>query len=204
MFYDLDELFSKKPRGPEIGDQVCLKARDCKQNEYLSTFRVVALQRIVAERVVRDVGLVWAFTCIECDAKELRFTPIRPLQLNPLCGRCDVVGAHEPEWDAAAVRDLARPAAGPWPVVRSADTLKAKGIRRRGRMESHVIQVMKDFDGDTVKLEDLIDRAVALFPAPEDGERDTRRQRITRAIQTLAKEKDGPIGVAGDTVILYE
>ena len=80
-----------------------------------------------------------------------------------------------------------------------------KGIRRRGRMENHILETMATFGAsDTVKIVDLVDRAVQTFPAPEPGERDTRRQRIVRAIQTLAKEKDGPLSVENNIVIFYE
>lgn len=80
-----------------------------------------------------------------------------------------------------------------------------KGIRRRGRMENHILETMATFGAsDTVKIVDLVDRAVQTFPAPEPGERDTRRQRIVRAIQTLAKEKDGPLSVDNNVVIFYE
>ena len=51
---------------------------------------------------------------------------------------------------------------------------------------------------------ELIDKAVAALPAPEDGKRDTRRQSVVRAINGLSKEKDGPLKVEGGKVIFYE
>jgi hypothetical protein len=55
-----------------------------------------------------------------------------------------------------------------------------------------------------VSAVDLIDRAVADLPAPEAGKRDTRRQSVVRAIQTLSKEKDGPLRMEGGKIIFYE
>ena len=50
-------------------------------------------------------------------------------------------------------------------------------------------------------LHELVDQAVATMPLPEKGERDTRRQRVVRAIQQLGKEKDGPLQVKDNLVI---
>jgi len=79
------------------------------------------------------------------------------------------------------------------------------GIKRRGRVENHVLEVMTIFgDQSIVSAVDLIDRAVAMLPAPEIGKRDTRRQVVTRAIQMLSKEKDGPLRMDGGKIIFYE
>jgi hypothetical protein len=96
-------------------------------------------------------------------------------------------------------------------VIEDAETPKAaekgtdKGTKRRGRVESHVLETMVLFgSADTVKLHELVDQAVATMPLPEKGERDTRRQRVVRAIQQLGKEKDGPLQVKDNLVIFYE
>ena len=82
---------------------------------------------------------------------------------------------------------------------------KATGGKRRGRVESHVLETMTLFGNrDTVKLQELVDQAVATLPLPEGNERDTRRQRVVRAIQQLGKEKDGPLQVKDNVVIFYE
>ena len=88
----------------------------------------------------------------------------------------------------------------------SSDLPMGKLVKRRGRIESLVIDTMRDGykDIDTVKLVDLIDKVAALLPAPEAGERDTRRQRVTRAVETLSKEKDGPLQIKGTIVVFYE
>ena len=79
------------------------------------------------------------------------------------------------------------------------------GLKRRGRVENHVLEIMTLFgDQSIVGAVDLIDRAVAALQAPEDGKRDTRRQSVTRAIQALSKEKDGPLRLEGGKIIFYE
>jgi hypothetical protein len=79
------------------------------------------------------------------------------------------------------------------------------GLKRRGRVENHVLEIMTLFgDQSVVAAVDLIDRAVAALQAPEDGKRDTRRQSVTRAIQALSKEKDGPLRLEGGKIIFYE
>lgn len=79
------------------------------------------------------------------------------------------------------------------------------GLKRRGRVENHVLEIMTLFgDQSIVAAVDLIDRAVAALQAPEDGKRDTRRQSVTRAIQALSKEKDGPLRLEGGKIIFYE
>jgi hypothetical protein len=87
----------------------------------------------------------------------------------------------------------------------AADPADRKGIKRRGRVENHLLEIMTLFgDQSVVSAVDLIDRAVADMPAPEAGKRDTRRQSVVRAIQTLSKEKDGPLRMEGGKIIFYE
>lgn len=79
------------------------------------------------------------------------------------------------------------------------------GVKRRGRVENHVLEIMTLFaDKSIVSAGELIDSAVAALPAPEEGRRDTRRQVVTRAIQLLSKEKDGPLRMEGGKIIFYE
>ena len=79
------------------------------------------------------------------------------------------------------------------------------GLKRRGRVENHVLEIMTLFgEQSIVAAVDLIDRAVAALQPPEDGKRDTRRQSVTRAIQALSKEKDGPLRLEGGKIIFYE
>lgn len=83
--------------------------------------------------------------------------------------------------------------------------INGKGAKRRGRHESHILEIMATFgEQDSVALEELVDRAVAAYPEPEKGERDTRRQAIVRAVGSLSAEKDGPLQVINSRVIFYE
>lgn len=80
-----------------------------------------------------------------------------------------------------------------------------KGVKRRGRVENHILEVMTLFgDQSVVSAIDLIEKAVEALPSPEAGKRDTRRQSVTRAINTLSREKDGPLKIEGGQVIFYE
>lgn len=96
----------------------------------------------------------------------------------------------------AVEADLAKP---------SEEPEDRKGLKRRGRIENHILEVMTLFGSESVvSAMELIDKAVAALPAPEDGKRDTRRQSVVRAINGLSKEKDGPLKVEGGKVIFYE
>ena len=84
------------------------------------------------------------------------------------------------------------------------DEATPKG-KRRGRVEAHILEIMATFGAaDVVSSDDLIEQAVAAFPPPEPGERDTRRQRIVRALENMSREKDGPLKIIGGRVIFYE
>lgn len=80
-----------------------------------------------------------------------------------------------------------------------------KGVKRRGRVENHVLEVMSMLGTEsTMPAIDLINKAADTLPPPEDGKRDTRRQSIVRALNTLSREKDGPLKLDGNLVIFYE
>jgi len=85
-----------------------------------------------------------------------------------------------------------------------AEEPERKGIKRRGRIENHVLEIIATMGpSDTVSVEELVKQAAEAMPSPEAGTRDTRRQVVTRAIHNMAKEKDGPLSLAGGTVIFY-
>lgn len=89
--------------------------------------------------------------------------------------------------------------------TRKADEDDRRGVKRRGRIENHILEVMSLFGSESiVKAEELITRAVEIMPEPEDGKRDTRRQSIVRALNGLSREKDGPLKVEGGIIIFYE
>ena len=96
----------------------------------------------------------------------------------------------------AVEADLAKP---------SEEPEDRKGLKRRGRIENHILEVMTLFGSESVvSAVELIDKAVAALPAPEEGKRDTRRQSVVRAINGLSREKDGPLKVEGGKIIFYE
>ena len=85
------------------------------------------------------------------------------------------------------------------------DPADRKGTKRRGRVENHILEVMVMFGArDSVSAHELVEKAVELMPAPEDGKRDIRRQSVVRAINGLSREKDGPLKIEGGRVIFYE
>lgn len=89
--------------------------------------------------------------------------------------------------------------------ARAPEETAPKGVKRRGRIENHILETMTMFgSADTVRLQALVDMAIEALPAPEAGKRDTRRQSVVRAIQTLSREKDGPLRLEGNIVIFYE
>ena len=89
--------------------------------------------------------------------------------------------------------------------TRKPDADDRKGLKRRGRVENHILEVMSMFgEQSIVKAQELIDKAVETMPLPDDGKRDTRRQTIVRALNGLSREKDGPLKVEGGMIIFYE
>jgi hypothetical protein len=89
--------------------------------------------------------------------------------------------------------------------TRKPDADDRKGLKRRGRVENHILEVMSLFGPESiVKAQELIDKAVETMPLPDDGKRDTRRQTIVRALNGLSREKDGPLKVEGGMIIFYE
>jgi hypothetical protein len=89
--------------------------------------------------------------------------------------------------------------------LRSPATGDKKSVKRRGRVETHILEVMTTFAEDAVvRAEELIQKACDMLPPPEQGKRDIRRQTVVRAIQQLSKEKDGPLRMENGIVIFYE
>lgn len=91
------------------------------------------------------------------------------------------------------------------PAPQTANETDRKGVKKRGRHENHILEIMTLFGSESiVSTVDLIDRAVEAMPAPEAGQRDTRRQTVTRALKTLSKEPNGPLQVDGGKIIFFE
>lgn len=85
------------------------------------------------------------------------------------------------------------------------DPADRKGTKRRGRMENHLLEVMTLFgERSSVPAFELIDKAIETLPPPEEGKRDIRRQSVVRAINSLSREKDGPLKLEGGKINFYE
>lgn len=81
----------------------------------------------------------------------------------------------------------------------------AATLRGLGRVEAHLLEVMTFFPTESaVKLAEFIDKAVDTMPEPEPGARDTRRQKVVRALRSLSRTKDAPLHLEGNVVIFYE
>ena len=77
--------------------------------------------------------------------------------------------------------------------------------KKRGHIETHLLEVMTFFAGqDVVSVDEFLRKAVDTLPEPEAGKRDVRRQNLTRALAAMGKEKDAPLRVDGGIVIFYE
>lgn len=89
--------------------------------------------------------------------------------------------------------------------AREPDAGSRKGIKRRGRTETHIVEMLHTVDHrvDGIELQRLVTMCAEALPPPEPGKRDTRRQTITRAIHTLSREKESPIAVTGNKVIFF-
>lgn len=135
------------------------------------------------------VGLVWRGRCRDCGTPTIQLTGNRPAALRRQCAACDLVGGAERMYDVEVAEAVTAP-----------DT-PARPVQRRGRLEEHVVEVWAQLGAPRIALHDLIARAADLLPAPEENRRDTRRQHVTRAVQSLARERDGLIRIAGGDVV---
>ena len=80
-----------------------------------------------------------------------------------------------------------------------------KRVKRRGRLETHVLEMISTLGTrDTVPLAELVTVCSDAMPEVPTDKRDTRRQSVTRAIQSLSREKDGPLRIEGNLVVLFE
>lgn len=79
-----------------------------------------------------------------------------------------------------------------------------RSLKRRGRFETHVLEMVETLGTrDSINLMELVDVCTKALPTAGPGERDTRRQNIARAIRSLAKEVNAPVGIEGGVVIFY-
>lgn len=149
------------------------------------TFEVASLQRWSVGGKDEVMGLVWASDCPACGQRWLQLSATRPSVLHEECHACR---GERPLYDVAAARP---------------DACEPRG-KRRGRIETHIIEVMAQFgERDVVPVEEVVATAVASLPSPLEGQRDTRRQLVTRALQNMGKERDGVLSISGGNVVFY-
>ena len=85
----------------------------------------------------------------------------------------------------------------------AAEAPESKGVRRRGRLETHVLEMIETLgDVSSISLRDLVDMCADALPKPEG--RDVRRQTVVRAVKTLSAEKNGPLALNGSHVLFYQ
>jgi hypothetical protein len=84
-----------------------------------------------------------------------------------------------------------------------AETGDRAGVVRYGHMERHVMEIIElHYRADAkVAMGLLVDRCVSTLAAPEAGTRDIRRQNVQRALQSLAKRKNGPLEIIAGHVV---
>ena len=78
-----------------------------------------------------------------------------------------------------------------------------KGVQRYGNAERHVLEIIEiEYAAETsAPFSVLVDKCAAAMPAPDAGKRDQRKYTAQRAIQSLAKRKDGPLAIEHGKVV---
>lgn len=90
-------------------------------------------------------------------------------------------------------------------VVVEAEVPTAQLSRKLGPNEEVVNAVIQEFAKDQtsgIEVTAVINEAVRRMPEPEDGKRDTRKQRARRALEALTTGDDAPYWLDGDCVAL--
>jgi hypothetical protein len=191
----LEDLMHKFPRGADVGTCVGYDTFAPNGNvKKRARFAVVAEQVWQREGVSRTMGLVWVSQCDACGSVFHQVTPTHPEDLKELCSFCGCDKYETNNYvDTKAF----------WSPLQS--IAKHPSVKRRGRVEAHILDVMSLFGSESVvKVDELIAKATETLPEPEAGKRDTRRQVVVRAINCLSREKDPPLRVEGGIVIFYQ
>jgi hypothetical protein len=86
-----------------------------------------------------------------------------------------------------------------------ADDEPRSGVKQYTRFETIVLDMVDTIDKSrvSVPMEELIDLCIEAMPPPEEGERDSRRPSISRALQNLCKGKEAPLELRHGMVVLY-
>jgi len=89
-------------------------------------------------------------------------------------------------------------------VVTEQEIPTAKILRVLGAVETTVNEVIQEFALDQtsgIEVAAVVTASVAKLPPPEDGKRDTRKQRVRRAIEALCAGDDSPYYLRDDATI---
>jgi len=172
-----EEFTRDHPRGAKPGTIVRSGAQ---------TFIVAATQLWSDGDTSKPMGLVWRSNCAACGTEFYQHSPTHPKGLIENCPFC----ASE-RYDR---HDYVAPESG----------VGAPAVKRRGRIETRIIEAMHTFTDTVVPAAELIERATGMLDAPAKGKRDTRRQVVARALYNLSREKGGPLRLVGDRVIFFE
>jgi len=86
------------------------------------------------------------------------------------------------------------------------DDNENKRVKRRGRIETHVLEMVEvvDHSKDMMTLAEFSILCGDALPVPEEGKRDTRRQLALRAILNIARDAEAPFGVKSGQVVFYQ
>lgn len=80
---------------------------------------------------------------------------------------------------------------------------KTSGIKVRNEWQLALLEAAESHWFEGMSKAALVDAAIPYMPKPEDG-RDRRRDNLLRAVDALAKDKDGELGLRGNIVVLYK
>lgn len=138
------------------------------------------------------MGLVWRGACACCRLEFYQLTPTHPKDLRALCDGCQYAANEHWRHD---LHDYIKPRTAKW-----AEFLGS--VKRRGKIETLVLEVVLAEGRNRVPAEEIVNRSIARIAPPEDGKRDTRRQIVVRALETLGKEKGGPVQITDGVVFV--
>lgn len=186
----LGYALASRPRGLKCGDTV----------KYMDHhFEVVAVQQWLVKNTPHAVGLVWGGRCSECESDWYQLTETRVGTLAETCSACaEETRIEPPTLDTVVANNL------------MADTgfeirfSRPRGSALRyGATERHIMDVIDNeyAEVDSTNEVPFVARCAELLPPPNEGKRDQRVFVIKRAVQSLAKRKNGPIALEMGRVI---
>jgi len=190
----LQDVLDRRPRGLKTGDMV-----EYATGVSVRRYWVMAIQQWMAKGTPTAVGLVWVSYCPGCGERWFQTTETRPQSLAEECSKCDIIGSNGPAIDLRVAKDLTELTDV---CLTAAGSVARGGAKRRGRIETHLLDMAAVFEGKSVAAEEFIQRAVDLLPQPDPNKRDTRPQHVRRALQNLSRDADISL-VVKDGVVVF-